>query len=60
MRILITGSAVFVIGNYLENQGINAGRILTETKGETSPCADYITEEGRAKNRRTEISLKMQ
>jgi outer membrane protein OmpA-like peptidoglycan-associated protein len=49
-----------IVGKYLENQGINADRMLTESKGETSPGADYITEEDRAKNRRTEISIKMQ
>jgi flagellar motor protein MotB len=30
------------------------------SKGETEPAADYLTKEGRAKNRRTEISIKMQ
>jgi outer membrane protein OmpA-like peptidoglycan-associated protein len=40
--------------------GINSGRIITESEGERNPVADYLTEEGRAKNRRTEISLKMQ
>ena len=45
---------------YLENQGINANRMITESKGKTEPAADYLTEEGRAKNRRTVISIKMQ
>jgi outer membrane protein OmpA-like peptidoglycan-associated protein len=49
-----------VIGKYLEERGINPGRIMAESKGETNPAADYLTEEGRAKNRRTEISIKMQ
>jgi OOP family OmpA-OmpF porin len=48
-----------VIEQYLEEQGITAGRIVTESKGEVQPAADYITTEGRAKNRRTEISIKM-
>jgi len=48
------------VEKYLENQGINAGRMITDSKGETEPAADYLTEEGRAKNRRTEISIKMQ
>jgi OmpA-OmpF porin, OOP family len=48
-----------VIVNYLEKQGIGAGRIITEAKGALQPAADYITSEGRAKNRRTEISIKM-
>ncbi len=49
-----------IIGKYLESQGINMGRMMTESKGETQPAADYLTKEGRAKNRRTEISIKMQ
>jgi len=40
--------------------GINGSRILVESRGETQPIAGYITEENRAKNRRTEISIKMQ
>ncbi len=49
-----------IIGKYLESQGINAGRMITDSKGENQPAADYLTKEGRAKNRRTEISIKMQ
>jgi OOP family OmpA-OmpF porin len=48
-----------VIEKYLETQGIPAGRMVTESKGELQPAADYITSDGRAKNRRTEISIKM-
>ena len=48
-----------IVEKYLENQGINAGRMVTESKGKTEPAADYLTEEGRAKNRRTEITIKM-
>ena len=49
-----------IVEKYLESQGINSGRMITESKGESWPVADYLTEEGRAKNRRTEISIKMQ
>jgi OmpA-OmpF porin, OOP family len=48
-----------VIEKYLEAQGISSDRIITESKGEFQPIADYITSEGRAKNRRTEISIKL-
>jgi OOP family OmpA-OmpF porin len=48
------------VGKYLETKGINADRIITESQGKNKPAADYLTEEGRAKNRRTEISIKMQ
>ena len=49
-----------VVNEYLKSQGINANRILTESMGETKPVGSYITREGRAKNRRTEITIKMQ
>jgi OOP family OmpA-OmpF porin len=49
-----------VIEKYLEAQGISAGRLVTESKGEAQPAADYITSNGRAMNRRTEVSIKMQ
>jgi OOP family OmpA-OmpF porin len=49
-----------IIGKYLETKGINTNRIITESQGEGNPVADYLTAEGRAKNRRTEISIKMQ
>jgi outer membrane protein OmpA-like peptidoglycan-associated protein len=48
-----------ILTKYLESNGINSGRIVTVSKGETEPIADYITPEGRAKNRRTEISIKL-
>ena len=49
-----------IVEEYLENKGINASRMIIESKGETEPAADNLTEEGRAKNRRTVISIKMQ
>jgi outer membrane protein OmpA-like peptidoglycan-associated protein len=49
-----------VIGKYLEDQGVKPNRMVTASKGSAEPCADYITAEERAKNRRTEISIKMQ
>lgn len=48
-----------IIGKYIEGQGIDGSRFTTESRGETQPAADYLTPEGRAKNRRTEISIKM-
>jgi outer membrane protein OmpA-like peptidoglycan-associated protein len=49
-----------VIAKYLETQGIISGRMVIDSRGEADPIADYITAEGRAKNRRTEISIKLQ
>lgn len=39
--------------------GIERDRIISESKGETLPAAGYISEENRAKNRRTEITIKL-
>lgn len=49
-----------VVGKYIEGLGIGSDRMLVESKGESEPAADYLTAEGRAKNRRTEIIIKMQ
>ncbi len=48
------------VKKYLEDKGISPERIIAESQGKNKPVADYLTEEGRAKNRRTEISIKMQ
>lgn len=48
-----------VIVKYLEDQGVKTERIITESKGETESVVDYITSEGRAKNRNTILSIKM-
>ena len=49
-----------VVATYLENQGVKTTRMTADSKGSKEPAADYLTAEGRAKNRRTEISIKMQ
>lgn len=49
-----------VVGKYIEGLGISSDRMLVESKGESEPAGDYLTAEGRAKNRRTEITIKMQ
>ena len=48
-----------IVGKHLESQGIGTDKMTVESKGATQPAADYLTAEGRAKNRRTEISIKM-
>jgi OOP family OmpA-OmpF porin len=47
-----------IIQKFLEEKGIAANKIIAGSKGEEQPIADHITSAGRAKNRRTEISIK--
>ena len=42
---------------YLVSQGLPAARIRTEGKGESEPVASNETDEGRARNRRVEITV---
>ncbi|MEQ9350948.1 MAG: OmpA family protein [Vicingaceae bacterium] len=42
---------------YLKRHGISEDRISIESKGETMPVASNETSEGRAKNRRVEVSI---
>ncbi|MEP6802964.1 MAG: OmpA family protein, partial [Flavobacterium sp.] len=44
--------------NYLTKQGIESVRIVTESKGPDEPVQENTTEEGKAKNRRTVITIK--
>jgi outer membrane protein OmpA-like peptidoglycan-associated protein/tetratricopeptide (TPR) repeat protein len=53
---LSTGRAVSVV-NYLLEKGIPVSRLSFKGSGETNPVADNGTEEGRALNRRTELSV---
>jgi OOP family OmpA-OmpF porin len=42
---------------YLVSKGVDGSRIYTESKGKSNPVASNATEEGRAKNRRTDIEV---
>lgn len=44
--------------SYFISKGIGAGRVRSMGKGETEPVADNATAEGRAQNRRIELSLR--
>ncbi|TRZ45887.1 OmpA family protein [Robertkochia solimangrovi] len=45
------------VKDYFVSHGIPADRITVDSKGETEPVADNTTEEGRAENRRTVITI---
>lgn len=47
-----------VIQKFLEEKGIPSTRIISSSKGKDQPLGDYLTEEGRAKNRRAQVSIK--
>ncbi len=53
---LSTGRAVSVV-NYLLGKGVNNNRLSFKGFGEAKPIATNDTEEGRALNRRTELSV---
>jgi outer membrane protein OmpA-like peptidoglycan-associated protein/tetratricopeptide (TPR) repeat protein len=53
---LSKGRAVAVV-NYLLNKGVRNERLSFKGNGDTKPIADNTTEEGRALNRRTELSV---
>ena len=53
---LSTGRAVAVV-NYLISKSVKNERLSFKGFGETNPVADNKTEEGRALNRRTELSV---
>jgi len=45
------------VTNYLERQGISAGRFTTQWYGEEQPKYDNSTAEGRSKNRRVTLAI---
>ncbi|HRO72846.1 MAG TPA: OmpA family protein [Saprospiraceae bacterium] len=45
------------VKQYLISKGVASGKIKVESKGKTEPIADNSTDEGRAKNRRTELQV---
>ncbi len=55
-QLLSENRAVAVV-NYLVEHGIAHERLIAKGYGELNPISDNSTEEGRAKNRRTEIKM---
>jgi len=46
-----------VVKAFLVSLGVDSKMIIVESKGESQPLGDNQTEEGRAKNRRTELEI---
>lgn len=47
------------VGKYLETLGIPATKVIAESMGESMAAVNFITPEGRAKSRKTEVSIKL-
>lgn len=47
------------VGNFLTQQGIEANRLRLSWHGETQPIASNATKEGRALNRRVEVTVRL-
>jgi len=45
------------IQNYLIKKGLSPNKVIVMSSGENNPIANNYTEEGRAKNRRTELQI---
>ncbi|KAA9350055.1 OmpA family protein [Larkinella humicola] len=58
LNLALSENRAKVITTYLIRNGVADGRIATKGYGGTQPIADNTTEEGRAKNRRVEFSVK--
>jgi len=46
-----------IVKQYLIGKGVNASKIIVQSKGETKPIATNKTRAGRAENRRTELQI---
>jgi len=46
------------VGDYLVQQGVPAGKVMTKGMGESQPVADNSTKAGRAANRRVVVEVK--
>jgi outer membrane protein OmpA-like peptidoglycan-associated protein/tetratricopeptide (TPR) repeat protein len=56
-NLTLSNNRAKAVINYLGSKGIAAMRLTAKGYGETKPAADNKTEEGKAKNRRTEMRV---
>jgi OmpA-OmpF porin, OOP family len=56
-NLTLSQSRAESVRNYLVSKGILAGRVTAKGYGETEPVADNATDEGKQKNRRTEVRI---
>jgi outer membrane protein OmpA-like peptidoglycan-associated protein/tetratricopeptide (TPR) repeat protein len=56
-NLLLSNNRAKATINYLASRGIAVQRLVAKGYGETKPTADNKTEEGRGKNRRTEMKV---
>ncbi len=56
-NIILSNNRAKAVVSYLVSKGIAANRLSFKGYGETRPIAGNATEEGRAKNRRTELKV---
>lgn len=56
-NLVLSNSRAKSVINYFLYKGIPVSRLTSKGFGETNPIADNKTEEGRAKNRRTELKV---
>ena len=54
-NLALSMDRAFEVKGYLEKQGVEGKRVTAKGYGESMPVADNNTEEGKAKNRRTEF-----
>jgi len=57
-NMALSADRAFEVLNYLASLGVEGARMSAKGFGETKPIADNNTDEGRAKNRRTEFVIK--
>jgi outer membrane protein OmpA-like peptidoglycan-associated protein/tetratricopeptide (TPR) repeat protein len=56
-NLALSNNRAKAVVNYLSSKGIKAARLKAKGLGETKPVSDNKTEEGRARNRRTEMRV---